>query len=204
MSTTMNWRDNERITITYGSNGSHTDITEVALPAGGWENAVRFSETFDGHQYSEGYVQEQWLTNAWQQVYGVQYIARYTPDGALQRNLTKEYNTSLGRYVNYQLDNYTDFITITLGTNLALAAGSSVYPNPSAGPTTLQVKGLREQAAVPTEVVNTLGQVVLKLLLQPQQGSIRQTLDLGQLPAGAYLVRLHCAEGVLVKHLIKQ
>ena len=200
----MSWRDNERITSTYGPNGSYTDITETTLPAGGWENSARFSETFDSHQYSEGYVQEQWQNNAWQQFYGAQYTARYTPDGALRRYLTTEYNADLGRYVNSELDNYTDFVTITLSTNQALEAGSSLYLNPSTGLITLHVNGLREQRTVPAEVVNTLGQVVQKLVLHPQLGTIEQRLDLGHLPAGPYLVRLQCAEGAFVKRLIKQ
>jgi hypothetical protein len=134
----------------------------------------------------------------------LQVAAQYPPDGALRRYLTQRYDSILPGYVNSTLENFTSFVSITLGTTTALAAGSSLYPNPTAGSVTLQVTGLREQPAVEAEVVNALGVVVQKLSFQPRQGRIQPPLDVSALPAGVYFLRLHCAEGSFVKRLVKQ
>ncbi|MDO7877297.1 T9SS type A sorting domain-containing protein [Hymenobacter sp. ASUV-10] len=86
-----------------------------------------------------------------------------------------------------------------------LQAGLSLYPNPTAtGRATVELSGLRAQGPVQIDVVNTLGQVLLQRSAQPRQGLIAQALDLRELPAGVYSVRLHAQEGTVVKRLVKE
>ncbi|WP_400190531.1 T9SS type A sorting domain-containing protein [Hymenobacter sp. B81] len=85
-----------------------------------------------------------------------------------------------------------------------LQASVSLYPNPTAGAVTLTVAGLRAPGAVPAEVLNFIGQQVRTLSLPVRQGLISQELNLRELPAGVYTLRLHTAEGTLVRRLVKQ
>ncbi|WP_400192152.1 T9SS type A sorting domain-containing protein [Hymenobacter sp. B81] len=86
----------------------------------------------------------------------------------------------------------------------SLQASLSLYPNPTQGFVTLTVAGLREQSTVKAEVLNSVGQVVRRLQLPVRQGLISQELNLQQLPTGVYTLRLHTAEGTLVRRLVKE
>ncbi|KAA9332088.1 T9SS type A sorting domain-containing protein [Hymenobacter busanensis] len=126
----------------------------------------------------------------------------------------------LGRRQNLAVDSVYQFVShpdsvrqrfylwfqprVTATTSAALQATANLYPNPTAtGHATLVVAGLREQGPVPAEVVNAIGQVVQRLSLRVRQGAIEQELNLGQLPAGVYSVRVRAAEGTVVKRLVK-
>jgi hypothetical protein len=86
----------------------------------------------------------------------------------------------------------------------ALVGRVALYPNPTTGPATLELRGLRPQGPIEVEVVNTLGQVVHQLTARPQQGMLREVLDLRQLPVGIYSLRLHAQEGMVVKRLVRE
>jgi hypothetical protein len=86
----------------------------------------------------------------------------------------------------------------------ALAGRVALYPNPTTGPATLELRGLRPQGPIEVEVVNALGQTVLTRKGQPQQGVLREVLDVSQLPVGIYSLRLHAQEGMVVKRLVKE
>jgi hypothetical protein len=69
----------------------------------------------------------------------------------------------------------------------------SAYPNPTNGLTTVNLTDYLDTRAT-LEVVNTFGQIVFQRPL----GSIENTqeeLDLSNLPAGVYIIRLHPEEG---------
>gem|GEM_PF-3460887 len=93
----------------------------------------------------------------------------------------------------------------TATTGAATRLAISLYPNPTtAGHAMLTVSNLREQAAVPLEVLNAIGQVVQRRQLPVCQGVIQTNLLLEQLPAGVYSLRLHTAEGPVVRRLVKE
>jgi hypothetical protein len=93
---------------------------------------------------------------------------------------------------------------IVAGTTAKLEANTALYPNPTTGRATVELSGLREQGPVRIDVVNTLGQVLLQRRAQPRQGLLSQVLDLRELPAGVYSVRLHAQEGTVVKRLVRE
>ncbi|MCB2377945.1 T9SS type A sorting domain-containing protein [Hymenobacter sp. BT635] len=79
--------------------------------------------------------------------------------------------------------------TVTANTEAQAAAAYSLYPNPSSG--VVRVEGAYQQAAV----LDALGRSVWT---QPAGQSRTGELDLRQLPAGVYLVRLTLPDGQLV------
>ncbi|MCC2547766.1 T9SS type A sorting domain-containing protein [Hymenobacter sp. BT175] len=93
---------------------------------------------------------------------------------------------------------------VTATTNGALDARTALYPNPTTGVATLELSGLREQGSVRVEVLNLLGQMVQNHTIKPRQGIVEHKLDLSQLPTGVYTVRIHTAEGLVVKRLVRQ
>lgn len=98
-----------------------------------------------------------------------------------------------------------EFGNIALGQQAQLpAARLQLYPNPTAGLVQLGLQHLRPQEPVAVDVVNTLGQVVLRTTAPPRQGTLAQTIDLSQLPSGIYSVRVHAQEGTVVKRLVKE
>ncbi|MDO7877299.1 FG-GAP-like repeat-containing protein [Hymenobacter sp. ASUV-10] len=103
---------------------------------------------------------------------------------------------------------YLNFVAprtaVVMSTTAKLEAATALYPNPTTGRATVELSGLCEQGPVRIDVVNTLGQVLLQRSAQPRQGIIAQALDLRELPAGVYSVRLHAQEGTVVKRLVKE
>ena len=87
----------------------------------------------------------------------------------------------------------------------ALAQLVSLYPNPSRnGATSLLLPAaLRGGKATPVEVVNSLGQVMLRRTLAAT-GTATLDLPLAGLEAGIYTVRAHTAVGQVVKRLTVQ
>ncbi|UOQ74611.1 T9SS type A sorting domain-containing protein [Hymenobacter cellulosilyticus] len=65
---------------------------------------------------------------------------------------------------------------------------------------TLELAGLKAPTPVRAEVVNSLGQVVQRLMLQPG----RVSLDLSAQPAGLYTVQLRTSAGLVVKKVVRQ
>jgi hypothetical protein len=86
----------------------------------------------------------------------------------------------------------------------ALQAATHLYPNPTTSTTTLEMAGLTGTGSVQLEVLNTLGQVVLKRSAQPRAGILREELDLTNLASGMYSVRVLTAQGTVVKRLTRE
>jgi hypothetical protein len=86
----------------------------------------------------------------------------------------------------------------------ALQAATHLYPNPTTSTTTLEMAGLSGTAPVQLELLNTLGQVVLKRSAQPRAGILREELDLTNLAAGVYSVRVLTPQGTVVKRLTRE
>ncbi len=105
-----------------------------------------------------------------------------------------------------------DYWTVVLGANrvvlgtapAALAAGLALYPNPGTGAVALALAGLRPQPPVRAEVLNALGQVVLRQALPVRAGAIAGVLEVGGLAPGAYVLRLLAAEGPLTRRLVRE
>ena len=86
-----------------------------------------------------------------------------------------------------------------------LQANLGLFPNPAEGGTaTLTLPGLRPQPPVPGEVLNAVGQVVLRLALAPAALAQGLALDLAALPPGVYALRLHPQEGPVGTRLVRR
>ncbi|WP_273447466.1 PKD-like domain-containing protein [Neolewinella agarilytica] len=80
----------------------------------------------------------------------------------------------------------------------------SVYPNPTNGITTVELTlGGEAHEFIRTEVFNALGQLVISRTHdKPAGGFLKTELDLGQLAAGAYQLRLVSDQGVLANQQV--
>jgi hypothetical protein len=86
----------------------------------------------------------------------------------------------------------------------ALQAATHLYPNPTSTSTTLEMSGLTGTGPVQLDVLNALGQVVLKRSAQPRAGILREQFDLTQLAVGVYSVRVLTPQGTVVKRLVRE
>jgi hypothetical protein len=88
--------------------------------------------------------------------------------------------------------------------NVEVNASTSLFPNPvNKGVFTLEVKGLRNQSSVKTEILNSLGQRVQLLHIPVRQSSISHQFNLTELAQGVYTVRLYTSSGIIIKRLVK-
>ncbi|AMR26554.1 hypothetical protein A0257_05135 [Hymenobacter psoromatis] len=110
--------------------------------------------------------------------------------------------TTTAYYRLHQLDldgtaAYSPVVAVGPLAGVAPAAGAA-FPNPTAGPLTIWAGANVTQA----EVLNVLGALVLKQQLAEPTPQV--ALDLSNLPAGVYLVRLATANGAQVVRVNKQ
>jgi hypothetical protein len=84
----------------------------------------------------------------------------------------------------------TDPITILDRTGIEnyVYAEAMVYPNPTWGEITVEMKLRAPQATI--EVMNLTGQIVLSRVAYPSGGMIRETLSLEDLASGMYMMRI--------------
>jgi hypothetical protein len=199
------WVDDQRSTVVYQSNGSYVETQQKFTAPSTWVNDDRITNTYDnfGNLILDEQI-ESWDNNAWRIVTSDRFLLSYTATNQVRRAVEQEYDTSLNRYVNSEVTTYGSFVTLGTRRATGLEAAASLYPNPSSSTTLLSVPGVSSQSAVPAEVLNTVGQVVRTFVLQPQQGSIRQELNLEGLPGGVYTIRLHPTEGTIAKRIVKQ
>ncbi|KAA9332144.1 T9SS type A sorting domain-containing protein [Hymenobacter busanensis] len=197
------WGFDTRTTLSYQPNGSYASVLQELTAPNTWVNEDRHTYTYDNYGNEILHQGEGWANNAWFIDHGNSATLAYTATNQVRRSLQQNYNSQSRRYEKSSVTTYSNFVT--LGARpAALLAEASLYPNPARNATTLVVAGLREQGPVPAEVLNTVGQVVATLALRPQQGTIRQELNLAGLTNGLYTVRLHTADGTLVRRVVKQ
>lgn len=198
------WVDDQRSTIVYQPNGSNVETQQQPTASNTWVNDDRITTTYDNFGNLILDQNESWDNNAWVITGADRVLLSYTATNQVRRAVEQNYDISLGRYVNSYLTTYGNFVTLGTRRATSLEAVASLYPNPSSSVTLLYVPGVSNQGAIPAEVLNTVGQVVRTFVLHPQQGSIRQELNLEGLAGGIYTVRLHPMEGTIAKRIVKQ
>ena len=87
--------------------------------------------------------------------------------------------------------------TTSLGAKAASAASAGIfaYPNPASGSVSLSLPADLSQQAIEVQLINSLGQPVLRQTLPASVGSVR-TLALPGVATGLYTLRLQSAAGV--------
>lgn len=195
--------DDERATITYTSNGSQVSTTQ-RYNGTIWINDYRSTESNDNYGNYIGYTGEEWVNNAWRLESGYRNLLFYNASNVVLRRVSQSYDNAARQWRNESRYNFSSFQSITLAArNAALEARSTLYPNPAAGLVTLEVADVKGTAEATGEVRNALGQLVQQFTARPQQGQLRAQLDLSNLKAGIYTVRLQTSAGSLVKRVVR-
>ncbi|WP_375437614.1 T9SS type A sorting domain-containing protein [uncultured Hymenobacter sp.] len=199
------WQLNTRANTMYAATGpGYVQLTE-RLVSGSWVNNSRYTDSYDSQNQFLGYSNENWMGNSWETSFGFRNTLGYNATNDVTRRLEQSFNTNARVYVNSRKYYYSNFQSITLATKLAVFQGqATLHPNPSNGSVTLTLDGLRTSALVSAEIINTLGQVVLRTELRPQSATIRHKLNLASLPAGVYSVCVRTAEGTITKRLVRE
>nr|WP_262905419.1 T9SS type A sorting domain-containing protein [Hymenobacter nitidus] len=198
------WQLASRTTSSFPAGGGSVRLTEQ-LVGGIWQNSTRFTEFPTPNGIGTGFSNETWTGSAWQLDSGNRFTDVFNATNDLIRRFRQNVNTTTRAWVNANKFYYSNFQSFVLATNApALQAQTQLFPNPTTGTATLQLGGLRPQRPVQIAVFNTLGQLVQAQAVPAQAGTVSQVLDVRKLPAGVYSVRLHAAEGTVVKRLIKQ
>ncbi|WP_084180138.1 fibronectin type III domain-containing protein [Schleiferia thermophila] len=95
---------------------------------------------------------------------------------------------------------YCDTLKFNIGVDEnRLADRISIYPNPSTG--IFEITFSDDQAAIPVEITDLTGKVLLHRIWLSASGVFAEKLDLGHLPAGNYLLRIHSSNGLINRKL---
>ena len=89
-------------------------------------------------------------------------------------------------------------------TSAALAAAVTLYPNPAHQAVTIAMPGVAGATMMQAELLNSLGQVVLRQQVALPAAGATLTLPTANLAAGVYVVRLTAGETLVSKRLIVQ
>ncbi|HLK98585.1 MAG TPA: T9SS type A sorting domain-containing protein [Hymenobacter sp.] len=89
--------------------------------------------------------------------------------------------------------------SVVLGTSSALTSAVSLYPNPSQGQLTLEVRGAQAAGGLQVQVRNMLGQLVHTAQVRD---NARSPLDLSGLAEGVYLVRVSTGSEYTLRQLV--
>jgi hypothetical protein len=79
--------------------------------------------------------------------------------------------------------------------------GFGVFPNPTTGLATVRLSDL-QSTAYDLAIVTSIGQVLNVRRVESYRSDYQAQIDLTQMPAGIYLIRLTSEEGVLTRRLI--
>lgn len=106
------------------------------------------------------------------------------------------------QYLNYSTEDATGMVSVT-GNGL-LAERFEVYPNPCSNFTHLKLV-ITEQRLTICDLYQISGKKIRRLLNEVKTpGEYEMEIDVSELPAGAYFIRLQAGEQVVVKKIIKQ
>ncbi|GAA3934299.1 T9SS-dependent choice-of-anchor J family protein [Hymenobacter algoricola] len=102
-----------------------------------------------------------------------------------------------------QFSLFVDDITVVAitGTSAALDRSINVFPNPSTGIVTLDIKGANAKGAMQVEVTNMLGQTIHTSMVSDNQ---LNKLDLSNLAAGLYTLKVKSGNDYSIRQLVIQ
>lgn len=80
---------------------------------------------------------------------------------------------------------------------------TSIYPNPAHEKITLDIQSITEEPVV-IEIIDATGKVVMNQTEKLEMGNVKMTMNIRQLAAGSYTVRMKLKEGDLVSRFIKE
>ncbi|RYU80790.1 T9SS-dependent choice-of-anchor J family protein [Hymenobacter persicinus] len=102
-----------------------------------------------------------------------------------------------------QFNLYVDDISIAqvTGTSAALDRAISVFPNPSTGVVTLEIRGANAKGAMQVEVINALGQRVHSEMVSDNAPN---KMDLSNLAAGLYTLKVKSGNDFSIRQLVIQ
>lgn len=107
-------------------------------------------------------------------------------------------NPEAGSYL--YVDNLS-FSEIIAGVeNTEITGTFRIYPNPSNQEIQIDLSGLKS-AAQQFEITDLTGRIVLT---KQHNGALLQTISIGELPAGNYLLRISTAKGIVTQKISKQ
>lgn len=205
---TMQLVNSEQETYSYNSDGTENQVTtQTWNTSNQWENATRFTNTYDNSKKVIADLNEKWENNAWVNDLKTSYT--FNAAGLIQEStsqtwvnnawvnslkdvftyknnditeiLTQKWDTSLSQWQNDSRLTYTYG-----GTGIHTAGLTShsleVFPNPFTDQVTIQ-SGLTGMHSI--EVFNTSGQLIYSV--KTSENSYK--MDLGTLEKGVYLIK---------------
>ena len=143
-------------------------------------------------------------------------ILSWTPAAGLSNSMGAQVTATPARTTTYTVrgsgaDVCTDSASVTINVrNITVLATEppteteafSVSPNPASDLVTV-VWANAERGQVQTQILNLVGQTVLKSTQTKQTDTHQQTLDLGRLPVGSYMIELRLGGQSVRKRILK-
>lgn len=168
------WVKYNQQTYTYNGNGDVL-ISEVQKWVNGaWENQFKNVYIYNVNQNNTINNLFEWINGDWQYLY--KYISTYDSDSDL---LTERINRWLGVWVKESITRY--YYSGAVSTQNPSVAQFSIFPNPATTQITLQSQGLTQ--------INLLDLLGRQISTHKLSGQSEETLHLGHLPAGNYLLQ---------------
>lgn len=178
---TSAWENASRYTNTYDdAKKIVSDLTETWVD-NAWVNEFKSTYTYNGNQVQESLDQE-WETDKW--VDTGKHTYTYTAANQLQQIVSQQWDAGSSQWVNESRITFTYGST---GINPLADPSLVAFPNPFKDQITIQSAIMKD---LDLEIVNSSGQVVKSLKTQGKA----QKVDLGYLENGMYFIRLNSPE----------
>lgn len=204
------WKENSRTSDTYDSNGNLVQGLSEVWDGTSWEKhtlyfssyntagnplqilSQQWNETFWNNHFLHSYsydaegklihrVIKKWMDGAWELSF--QQSHEYDTESDLINSRSEDWNGTTWKTKNYVRYHYAEFTSA----DIPLLLPFSLFPNPASTSVTLKSEGLRH--------ANIFDQQGRPVRSQSLAGQPQESLQLGNLPTGTYLVQVLDADG---------
>ena len=216
------WMNTRRYTYTYDSNGNRLTYLYEGWQTSAWVNSVKGSYTYDGNGNLLTKLWEIWQSGAWVNEFRETYTydsngnsvtekSEFWQSGAWQPDdMTFSYLSLYANNEEYPEINYdilsdiyryeASFKSFTNGiTNVQVENSITIYPNPASIFVQVESDKLNGESI---KILDITGRQVKSEKLKVKSSKCR--INIGNLPAGLYFVKMETNQGTVVKKFVKQ
>jgi len=170
------WGELSRISYIYDASGDLKQLRTELWDNGAWTNNQLETRTYDANKNITNLLFQNWGNGSWEN--SIQYTLAYTPEA---ERLASDGQFWLGTdWAKWNLSRY--YYSEFVDAQTPLLAEFQVYPNPTSSAVTIKGEGLSQAI-----VFDQQGRPVRS---QRLHGQWDETLHLGNLPAGNYLLQV--------------
>ncbi|AIZ63412.1 hypothetical protein PK28_06365 [Hymenobacter sp. DG25B] len=162
--------------------------------------------SYDSYNNHLGTTFADWKNNIWATTAGTSYQLSYTDNAEIKSRIYKLFNVAANQFVNKTKTYYKDFAAVILAAKNTQQLNKllQLAPNPASDQIIFKLAGLPMHELLTVEVFNSLGQSIQSFRLSPQKANQGHILDVSNLKAGVYSLRLLTSEGPITQRFVRE